>query len=242
MGLTYWLVTSTIKGLTRVLCRIDAAELAWVPAQGPLIVVANHINFLDLPVVYTHLLPRQVTGFAKAETWNSAAGRFLFDMWKAIPLQRGEADMAAIRQAIRALDKGYILAVAPEGTRSGNGRMQYGKPGVVMLALRTGAPLLPVAYYGAEDYRQHLSRLRRAPFNIRVGRPFLLDPNGVKLTREVRQQMVDEIMYQVAGLLPPAYRGVYAETSAASTRYLRFPAGLDARLGMGGPAVSDWAI
>lgn len=227
MSVTYWLVTSTIKGLTQVLCRIDAAELERIPEKGPLIVVANHINFLDAPVVYTQLLPRPVTGFAKAETWDSAAGRFLFDLWKAIPLQRGEADVTAIRQAITALNNGYILAVAPEGTRSGDGRMQHGKPGVVMLALRTGAPLLPIAYYGAEDYRQHFSRLRRAPFNIRVGRPFFLESSGIRLTRQVRQQMVDEIMYQVAALLPPAYRGVYGEPSGASTEYLRFSAEID---------------
>jgi 1-acyl-sn-glycerol-3-phosphate acyltransferase len=227
MSLTHWLVTSTIKGLTHVLCRIDAAELAQIPAQGPLIVVANHINFLEVPIVYTHLQPRPVTGFAKAETWDNPAGSFLFGLWDAIPLRRGEADVAAIRQAIEVLGKGYILAVAPEGTRSGDGKMQHGKAGVVTVALRSGAPLLPVAYYGAENYKQHFSRLQRAPFHVRVGRPFHLDSQGVKVTQRVRQQMVDEIMFQVAALLPAAYRGVYSDVSAASATYLRFPSQMD---------------
>jgi 1-acyl-sn-glycerol-3-phosphate acyltransferase len=233
MRLTHWLVTSTIKGLTHVLCRIDAAELAQIPAQGPLIVVANHINFLEVPIVYTQLQPRPVTGFAKAETWESPAGSFLFGLWDAIPLRRGEADVVAIRQALEALGKGHILAVAPEGTRSGDGRMQRGKPGVVMLALRSGAPLLPVAYYGAENYKQHYSRLRRAPFHIRVGRPFHLDSRGVKVTQRVRQQMVDEIMYQVAALLPQEYRGVYSDLPAASATYLCFPAKPDDEMEIG---------
>jgi 1-acyl-sn-glycerol-3-phosphate acyltransferase len=224
MSLTYWLVTSTIRGLTHVLCRIDAAELAQIPAQGPLIVVANHVNFLEVPIMYTHLQPRPGTGFAKAETWDSPVGGFLFGLWNAIPLRRGEADVVAIRAAIEALNQGYIVAVAPEGTRSGDGRMQRGKPGVVMLALRSGAPLLPVAYYGAEDYKQHFSRLRRAPFHVRVGRPFRLDPHGVRVTQQVRQQMVDEIMYQVAALLPATYRGVYSDLPAASATYLCLPA------------------
>ncbi|HEY68873.1 MAG TPA: 1-acyl-sn-glycerol-3-phosphate acyltransferase, partial [Thermoflexia bacterium] len=67
MTLTYRAVTSTIKGLTRLLCRVDDAQLARVPDRGPLIVVANHVNFLEVPLLYTHLLPRPVTGFAKAE-------------------------------------------------------------------------------------------------------------------------------------------------------------------------------
>lgn len=227
MSLAHWVVTSTIKGLTHVLCRIDAAELAQIPAQGPLIVVANHINFLEVPIVYTQLQPRPVTGFAKAENWENPAGRFLFGLWEAIPLRRGEADVAAIRQALAALKQGYILAVAPEGTRSGHGRMQRGKPGVVTLALRSGAPLLPLVYFGAENYKQHYSRLQRAPFHIRVGRPFHLDARGGRVTQKVRQEMVDEIMYQVAALLPETYRGVYSDLSAASATYLRFPAQLE---------------
>lgn len=220
--LTYTLVTGSMKVLVSAICRIDAAELAQVPDRGPLIVVTNHVNFLDVPVVYTQLMPRPVTGFAKRETWDSPAGSFLFNLWGAIPLRRGEADVTAIRQALTALEGGAILAVAPEGTRSGNGVLQPGLPGVVLLALRSGAPVLPIAYHGFENYRAHWQRLRRTPFSIRVGRPFYLNAEATRVTPAVRQQMVDEIMYQVAALLPPNYRGYYADLEAASTRYLRF--------------------
>jgi 1-acyl-sn-glycerol-3-phosphate acyltransferase len=222
MTLTYRVATSSIKGLIRLLCRVDNAQLARVPDQGPLIIVANHVNFLEVPLLYTHLQPRPVTGFAKAETWDNAALGALFDLGGAIPLRRGEADIAALRQALKALEVGQILAVAPEGTRSGHGRLQPGHPGVVFLALRSGAPLLPVAYYGGELFWRNLPRLRRTDFHIVVGQPFYLDADGVKVTRQVRQQMVDEIMYQVAALLPPAYRGVYSDLEAATEAYLRF--------------------
>ena len=222
MSLAETVVYSTIKGLSRVLCRVDDAQLARVPPTGPLILVANHINFLDVPLIYTHLRPRQVTGFAKVETWNNPALGYLFTLGRAIPLHRGEADVAALRAALAELSAGRIVAIAPEGTRSGDGRLQRGRSGVVLLALRSGAPVLPLAYHGQEQFRQNVVRLRRTDFRIAVGRPFTLSDNMAKVTREVRQRMVDEVMYQVAALLPPEYRGCYSDLSSATETYLRF--------------------
>ncbi len=230
MTLAYRVVTSTVKGLIDTLCRVEDAQLARVPDRGPLIMVANHVNFLEVPLLYTHLEPRPMAGFAKAETWDNPALRLLADLWGAIPLRRGQADMAALRQALKALEAGRILAVAPEGTRSGHGRLQPGRPGVTFLALRSGAPLLPVVYYGGERFWHNLPRLRRTDFHIVVGQPFYLDAGGAKVTHQVRQQMVDEIMYQIAALLPPAYRGVYSNLAAATETYLRFPSGLESNL------------
>jgi 1-acyl-sn-glycerol-3-phosphate acyltransferase len=230
MTLAYRVVTSTVKGLLRILCQVDDAQLARVPDQGPLIMVANHINFLAVPLIYTHLQPRSVTGFAKAESWEHPALGALLDLGGAIPLQRGVADVTALRQALEALEAGHILGVAPEGTRSGHGRLQTGHPGVVSLALRSGAPLLPVVCYGEERFWRNLACLRRTEVHIVVGQPFYLDAGGVKVTRQVRQQMTDEIMYQLAALLPPAYRGVYSDLEAATETYLRFPPGVESNL------------
>ena len=228
--LTYRVVTSSIKGLTRILCRIDDVELAQVPKQGPLITVSNHINFLEAPVMYTHLQPRPLTGFVKSETLENPALGALFTLWGGIPLRRGEADMTAFRQALQALEAGQILVVAPEGTRSGHGRLQRGHPGIAFLALRSSAPVLPMVYYGGEHFWDNLPRLRRTDFRIVVGQPFYLDARGSKATRQVRQQMADEVMYQIAALLPPAYRGVYSDMSAATETYLRFPPGAKSNL------------
>jgi 1-acyl-sn-glycerol-3-phosphate acyltransferase len=230
MTLIHRIVVSTIKGLLRLLCRVDDAQLARVPDRGPLILVANHVNFLEVPLLYTHLQPRPVLGFAKAEAWDNPVIGALFDMGRAIPLYRGEADVTAFRQALKALEAGNILALAPEGTRSGHGRLQRGRPGTVVLALRSGVPLLPMVYYGGELFWHNLARLRRTEFHIVVGQSFYLDASGVKVTRQVRQQMTDEIMYQMAALLPPAYRGVYSDLAAATETYLRFPPGVESNL------------
>lgn len=230
MTLAHAVVMTGIRRLSHVLCSVDYAQLSRVPARGPLILVPNHINFLDAPVLYTHLQPRTMSALAKAETWSNPALRFLFNLAGGIPLRRGEADVQAIRRGLEFLAEGHILAVAPEGHRSGHGRLQRGRSGVVLMALRSGAPLLPVASYGYESFRSNVSRLRRTPYHIVVGNPFYLDPGDVKVTREVRQQMADEVMYQLAALLPPAYRGHYSDLASASETYLRFPPGSHSNL------------
>ena len=222
MSLANSVVSTTIKGLTHILCRIDASELSQVPAQGPLLLVINHVNFLDAPIIYTHLQPRPLTGFVKAETWENPVMGLLFNIWGGIPIKRGEPDLAALDMALEALREGKIVAVAPEGTRSGNGQLKRGYPGIVILALRSCAPLLPIAYYGGESFRDNVSRLRRTDFHITVGQPFTLDTVGQKVTRPVRQAITDEIMYQVAALLPEDYRGEYANLKAATQKYLKF--------------------
>ncbi len=230
MSLAYRVVTTTIKGLTRLLCRIDDSQLSLVPAKGPLILVCNHVNFLEVPLLFTHLQPRPVTGFAKAETWNNPAMAYLFDLWQAIPIKRGAPDLSALRRGLRALEAGQILAIAPEGTRSGSGVLGPGHPGVTLLALQSQAPLLPLVYFGGERLRHNLKQMRRTDFRIVVGNPFYVETEPGKATRQQRQQITDEIMYQLAALLPPRYRGGYTDLARASEFYLRFPPGSQSNL------------
>lgn len=202
MNIPHQVVNATIKGLSQLLCRIDASQLPHVPRKGPLILVANHINFLDAPVVYAQLMPRPLTGLVKSETWDNPFMGALFNIYGGIPIQRGQADVKAMRLALLALAEGQIVAVAPEGTRSGDGRLRRGQPGVVTLALHSRAPLLPIAYYGNERFQHNLRRLRRTDFHIAVGRPFTIDISKTRLTHALRQEITDQIMYQVAQLLP----------------------------------------
>lgn len=222
MTLTFRLVNGVIKQIVRFLCRIDDSQLHKVPHTGPLIIVANHINFLEVPILYTHLLPRPLTGFAKSENWDNFATRLLFEFWGGIPIRRGEADLSALKRGLAELEDGRILAISPEGTRSGHGRLQACHPGIVLMALRSGAPILPLAYHGTEEYRRDWSRLRRPDFKIRIGRPFHLIANGIRVNQAVRKQMLDEIMFRVAALLPEANRGIYSDLASASRRYLHF--------------------
>jgi len=222
MTLREQVVVSGIGGLVNLLVRVHDADLAQVPARGPLILVPNHINFLEAPVLWVRLQPRRMTVLAKAETWNNPALGFLFSTGGAIPLRRGEADVGALRRALALLESGHILALAPEGHRSNTGKLQRGHPGIVFVALKSGAPLLPVACHGGEKFRSRIARLRRTDFHIVVGQPFYVDARGTKVKGAVRQQIADEIMYQLAALLPPAYRGYYSNLDAATETYLRF--------------------
>ena len=225
MSLGLRLANTGLRGVTGLICRVDIAALARLPQHGPLIVVLNHINWLDVPLLMARAAPRRVVGLAKVESWESPLLGALLDLWGTIPLRRGEADMGALRRALAVLRTGDIVAVFPEGTRSGHGRLQEGQPGAVLLALHSGAPILPVVHYGGERLSANLKRLRRTDLHITVGRPFYLDPHGMPVTREVRREMTTEMMFQMAALLPPAYRGRYGDLSAASERYLRFPDG-----------------
>lgn len=215
-------VNFIFKRILRTMCRVDDSQWHKIPQKGPLLLVINHINFLEVPMMATHLMPRPITGFVKAENWDKPFTRWLFEMWEAIPLHRGEADLTAVRAGLAALANETILAVAPEGTRTGDGRLRQAHPGVVTMALKGNVPVLPVALFNHERFWQNIRRLRRTDFTMRVGRPFLLDSGGNRVTKLVRQQMVDEIMYQLAAMLPPEIRGHYADSAAATTTYLRF--------------------
>lgn len=216
------IVNSIIRFILHVLCRIDDSQLQAVPDKGPLILVLNHVNFLDAPIIITHLRQCSITGLVKEETWDNPFLAFLFNIWEAIPVKRGTADFTAYGSALKALEAGKIFAIAPEGTRSEDGCLIQGQPGVIALAHRSKAPMLPVVYYGGEDFRKNIKRLKKTDIKIIVGKPFYLDINGNYPGKEERQRIIDEIMYQIANLLPEQYRGFYSDLEKATTEYIRY--------------------
>jgi 1-acyl-sn-glycerol-3-phosphate acyltransferase len=218
----YFFMCWVVRVGTRALCRLDIAELERVARQGPVILVSNHVTSLEVPLLFAHLQPRRMIGLAKTETWDSRFMGWLFTLWEAIPVRRGEADLDAMRRCLDVLKSNGILAIAPEGTRSRHGRLLRGQPGIVTLALRTGAPIQAIAHWGGEAFGSNLKRLKRTDFRVRVGQPFYLDAHGEKVTGEVRQAMVDEIMCRVAELLPEAYHGEYAEAVEQPAKYIRY--------------------
>jgi 1-acyl-sn-glycerol-3-phosphate acyltransferase len=97
-----------------------------------------------------------------------------------------------------------------------------GQPGVVLIALHSGAPILPIAHWGSEAFKTNLKRLKRTDFHVRVGKSFYLDTRGEKVNGEIRQAMADEIMSQIGELMPEEYRGEYADSAPPAKKYLRF--------------------
>jgi len=197
-----------------ITCRLHVGkELDKIPMKGPLIVVSNHTGQIEVPMVFALLQPRKITGWAKVETWDNWFLNWVFNLWGMIPIRRGEADISALRKAEAALANGMIFGIAPEGTRNKTGRLLRAYPGAVLLAVRTGVPILPMAHWGGEVYLKNLKRLKRTDFHIRVGKPFKLELEGVKMTREVRQQIADEMMLRIAELMPPEYYGEYEKVT-----------------------------
>jgi 1-acyl-sn-glycerol-3-phosphate acyltransferase len=211
-GMIYKFVAWIVKVGTEFLCRIDAQDINKVPMRGPLIVISNHTGQLEVAVFFGQLQPRPITGWAKMEAWDNAFLNWLFTLWGLIPVRRGEGDTSALRKAIKALEEGYIFGIAPEGTRNVTGRLNRAHPGAVMVATNSKVTILPVAHWGGENFLRNLPRLKRTDFHIRVGEPFRLKLEGVKVTREARQQIADEMMTRIAELMPVEYRGAYANS------------------------------
>lgn len=205
----YNLTRMLVKFGTELLCRIDAPHIETMPQKGPLIVVSNHTGQLEVAVFFGQLAARPITGWAKMEAWDNAFLNWLFTLWGLIPVRRGEADTSALRKALKALEDGYIFGIAPEGTRNKTGRLIRAQPGAAMLAVHSGAPVLPVVHWGGENFLRNLARLNRTDFHIRVGEPFKLNLDGVKVNRKIRQQIADEMMIRIARLMPVEYRGEY---------------------------------
>ena len=223
MNLMKWIVTYGCKLGLNVMCRIDARELKKVPLSGPLITFTNHTGMVEAPIIYTQLQPRdKLTALAKVENWDNWFLNWVFTLWGIIPIRRGEADMVAMRKALDVLENDFILGISPEGTRSREGKLLRARGGIAMLALHSGAPLQPIAHWGGENFGSNVAHLKRTNFNIRVGPIFFLDTRGERVTKEIRQQMADEMMYQLAKLLPAEYRGEYSDLENATEKYLRF--------------------
>lgn len=196
-----------------LLLRIRLYGKQRVPPTGPLIVAANHVNFMD-PLVLESQIGRLMVLFAKAEVMGWPFVGWLARHFLVIPVQRGEADPDAFKAALRALKQGAALYVAPEGTRNRDGRLRPGKPGAVVMALRTGAPVLPVGIWGQREFGQNWKQLRKTTVHVHFGRPFRF-VGPTKPTPPQLQAMTDEMMFRIAALLPAEWRGVYSDPPPA---------------------------
>ena len=204
------------RTLYRCLTRVDIGPLEGLPTDGPLILASNHLSNADPPLIASWLTPamgRAVHWMAKQEALDwPIAGAFL-KANGAFGIRRGAADTDAFRLAKRVLDDGRVLGTFPEGTRSSTGALQKAKEGVTLLAIRTGAPILPVAVWGTERFWPRGSSFLHpgGRVHLRVGEPFVLERQALDGRRESLEEVTDRLMERIAILLPPAYRGAYAE-------------------------------
>ncbi len=214
------LANQVLRFLMLILLDYEIEGLENLPQEGPVITAQNHMIFVDT-VVGAAFIRRQVVGMSKVENYRNPLVALLFRLYGTFPVRRGEVDRMALRAALKVLKEGKVLMAAPEGTRSKTNTLQKGKDGLSYIAVRAGAPIVPIAIWGQEYFWEQLRRLRRTKVKMVMGQPFIFDPGEGKLTREQLSQMTDEMMYRLASLLPPEYRGHYSDLSAATEEHLR---------------------
>ena len=204
----YYANLGWVKALLLVVSSRDVKGKENVPRKGPLIVVSNHLSNGDPPVV-TSTVPRRLAWMTKAEWFKTPVIGWLFKMAGMVPVRRFEADLKALRKAQEVLENGGALGMFPEGTRSGPKGLQKGEPGSALIALRSGAPVQPMALWGTEHVKLPRALLQRTHAHVRFGKPFVLKPQGSKVTREDIERGTETIMREIAALLPERLRGVY---------------------------------
>jgi 1-acyl-sn-glycerol-3-phosphate acyltransferase len=208
----YKTLRSIIRFIMNLITDIEVNGLEKLP-PGNVIVAANHLGRLDTAALMC-ILDREDIIMPVAEKYKDhlfygALGRSVNAVW----LNRFEADYSALRQILERMKEGGILAIAPEGTRSKTAAMQEAKMGVAFLASKSGYPVLPVAVTGTEDRGivENLKHFRRSKITVQAAELMYIDIPKGKGREEALRQATDEIMCQIAALLPEKYRGVYAD-------------------------------
>lgn len=223
-------VKPIIRFLIWLLLRMEVKGLEHIPSEGAVILAISHTNFLD-PVLMMAVCLRPLEAVSKLENLRLFFFGPLIWLYGVISIRRGEVDREALSAAIELLRRGEVLLIAPEGTRSGVGRLQKGRGGLAYIAARAGALIVPVGIIGVEGFWRNLVRLRRTPVQMALGQPFRFATRGRQLDRRALAQMTDEAMYQLAATLPLERRGRYADLEAATEGWLEFPGGVSNLVG-----------
>lgn len=199
------------KFLFQTLAKLEVTGSENIPPEGGYIVAVNHLSRLDPPLAFGLIDRNDVTGIAADKYKHNLLINPVVTIVDGIWIDREDTDFHAIREARKYLQAGWILGIAPEGTRSNTGSLLAAKTGVAYLADKANIPIIPAAIYGTEHAIRQLFSLRRPHIHIQFGKPFLL-PKVERASRtDDLERNTDEIMCQIAVMLPPSYRGAYAE-------------------------------
>ncbi|MYA18870.1 MAG: 1-acyl-sn-glycerol-3-phosphate acyltransferase [Chloroflexi bacterium] len=211
----YWIATTVVYWFIRTFARLEVVDASNVPAEGRVLVVANHLSNFD-PVLVAACSPRQVRTMAKREMFETPLVGWTVWAYGAFPVRRHSADMGALRVGRNHLLAGRAVLVFPEGTRAPERALIPALPGSAMLALLGDAPVVPVAVNGTEALSGPGAILGgllrgRPTVRVRFGEPFALAGGGPSASRA--EEGTDQLMRRIAALLPERYRGAYGPGS-----------------------------
>lgn len=212
----YGLLRLATRPILRTLFNFRVAGLERLPAEGPFIVAANHHNYLD-GVVLGAALPRKIVFLVMPSVYHSTRLHPIFHRHLgSIPINLHRPDPGAIKRALRVLEERGVVGIFPEGPRSLNGRLVHGQPGVALIALRAGVPVVPVAIRGTYEAlaQRALYIPRPYPLTVSFGEPLSFGRfrRGMKIRQPMRQEVTHRIMTEIAklladGPLAPSNRG-----------------------------------
>ena len=201
--------------LFRGVLRWDLVGFDRIPRDRGVIIASNHLSSGDPAMLAAALYPRWPKYMAKVELFRKRPGfGYLFALSGAFPVRRFDADMGALREAERQLAAAELVGMFPEGHRSDTGALIEAHPGTALLALRSGAPVVPVGITGSEQLRGGWRALLRRPrVRILIGDPFEL-ARPQRINREAVAIAQERLMREIAARLPEDYRGFYEEQFA----------------------------
>jgi len=193
-----------LRRVINLIADVKIIGLENIPTTGAFVISTNHLGFLDLPMLF-YVIDRTYVFIPVAEKWEKSAilrwcakyGNFIF-------IDRYNPDIKALRKIIALMEKGNVLVIAPEGTRSLNAALAEGKLGASYLAAKLNRPILPAGLSGTEDKAvgDNLKHFRRSKIRISVGKLFTLPPLPMKDRDAALKQFTDEIMCRIAAELP----------------------------------------
>lgn len=203
-----------VGALLRLLCRWKIKNRIKVMPEAPVVVVSNHLSWIDIPLLGV-CIPRRIAFMGKKEYARSRFHAAIFRIFGGFTIERGTVDRTALKLAEKAMRDGYAVGIFPEGTRSRTFQLQRGKFGVAFVALHNDAFILPVGIAGTEKVRERYENKARFLFRpevvVNIGQPFKLPKGDGSPSREELASGTEIIMRRVAELLPEEYRGEYSD-------------------------------
>ncbi len=185
--------------------------LEHIPKEGGIIIATNHMSRMDIPFLFVNPVRKDITALVADKYVNYPGISWFARTAGAIYIDRDRADFAAFRVAQNLIKSGVAMGIAPEGTRSKTSQLLEGKAGTILLAIRTGAPIIPVGLTGTEGSFKRLFTFHKPHLTARFGEAFVIDEIPRENREEAMQKAVDEIMCRIATLLPERYWGFYKD-------------------------------
>jgi 1-acyl-sn-glycerol-3-phosphate acyltransferase len=204
LPLLYRLFRAPVRRLLERVFDLVVEGREHLPSRGPYIIAANHHNYLD-GVVLGVTVPEPISFLVMPRVWRATPLHPMFHRnIRSIPIDLGRADVSALRRALASLQQGRVVGIFPEGPFSVRGRLEPGLPGVALLALRSGVPVVPAGIRGTYEAlagrRGYIPR--RVPLRVRFGPPRCFSGDASYRGRSARVRVTRRIMDDIAALLP----------------------------------------